>query len=111
MRRICIGLSTGQVLSGSVGSQAYGRLDYTVLGDAVNAAAHLARTALPGEILIDAAVRDAAQGLFDFEPVDARSLLPGGPPVNVFNVVRRVPAASLAEGTPTVSVTMTTTMR
>jgi serine/threonine protein kinase len=111
MRRICIGLSTGQVLSGSVGSQAYGRLDYTVLGEAVNAAAHLARTALPGEILIDAAARDAAQGLFDFEPVDARSLLPGGPPVNAFNVVRRGPAASLAEGTPTVSVATTTTMR
>ena len=51
---ICVGLSTGQVLSGSVGSQAYGRLDYTVLGEVVNAAAHLARAALPGEILVEA---------------------------------------------------------
>ncbi|WP_437627958.1 hypothetical protein [Sorangium sp. So ce1151] len=55
----CIGLCTGQVLSGSVRSQAYGRLDYTVLGEAVNAAAHLARAALPGEVLVDATVREA----------------------------------------------------
>ncbi|WP_437963034.1 protein kinase domain-containing protein [Sorangium sp. So ce119] len=107
---ICVGLSTGQVLSGSIGSQAYGRLDYTVLGEAVNAAAHLARAAVPGEILVDAPVREAAQALFDFEEVGARSLLPGAPPVDVFNVVRRGPAALLADCEPTVRIPTTATM-
>ncbi|WP_437998957.1 protein kinase [Sorangium sp. So ce185] len=108
---ICIGLSTGQVLAGSVGSQAYGRLDYTVLGEAVNAAAHLARAAMPGEILVDAAVRDAAPELFDFDEVGARSLLPDAPPVSVFNVVRRDRAALPANSEATVRVATTTTMR
>ncbi|WP_437288945.1 protein kinase domain-containing protein [Sorangium sp. So ce406] len=105
---LCIGLSTGQVLSGSVGSQAYGRLDYTVLGEAVNAAAHLARAARPGEILVDAPVREAARAQFDFEEVGARSLLPGAPSVSVFNVVRRGPAAFLTELEPTVAMSRTT---
>ncbi|WP_433933597.1 protein kinase [Sorangium cellulosum] len=105
---LCIGLSTGQVLSGSVGSQAYGRLDYTVLGEAVNAAAHLARAAHPGEILVDAPVREAARAQFDFEEVGARSLLPGAPPVSVFNVVRRGPAAFLTEFESTVAISGTT---
>ncbi|WP_437738762.1 protein kinase domain-containing protein [Sorangium sp. So ce1335] len=108
---ICIGLSTGQVLSGSVGSQAYGRLDYTVLGEAVNTAAHLARAARPGEILVDAPVREAARALFDFEEVGGRCLVPGGSPVNVFNVVRRSAAALLSDGEPTVAIATTTTMR
>ncbi|WP_437724993.1 protein kinase domain-containing protein [Sorangium sp. So ce861] len=107
---ICIGLSTGQVLSGSVGSQAYGRLDYTVLGEVVNAASHLARASRPGEILVDAAVREAAQQLFDVEEVGARSLLPGAAPVSVFNVVRRSPAVVLADGEPTVGIKSTSTM-
>ncbi|XXY46124.1 protein kinase [Sorangium sp. So ce269] len=108
---LCIGLSTGQVLSGSVGSHAYGRLDYTVLGEAVNTAAHLARAAQPGEILVDATVREAAQELFDFEEIAGRSLLPGAPPINVFNVVRRGLAALLADCAPTVCTPSTTTLR
>ncbi|WP_437983301.1 protein kinase domain-containing protein [Sorangium sp. So ce117] len=108
---ICIGLSTGQVLSGSVGSQAYGRLDYTVLGEVVNAAAHLARASRPGEILVEATVREAAQQLFDFEEVGARSLLPGAPPVSVFNLVKRAPVDVIAGGEPTIGVHSTTTMR
>ncbi|WP_437620666.1 protein kinase domain-containing protein [Sorangium sp. So ce1151] len=108
---LCIGLSTGQVLSGTVGSQAYGRLDYTVLGEVVNAAAHLARASRPGEILVEASVRDAAQQLCDFEEASARSLLPGAPPVNVFNLVRRTTAAILSDYEPTVAVNSTTTMR
>ncbi|WP_437317627.1 protein kinase domain-containing protein [Sorangium sp. So ce385] len=108
---ICIGLSSGQVLAGSVGSQAYGRLDYTVLGEAVDAAAHLARAALPGEILVGAAVHEAAQELFDFEEVGARSLLPDAPPVSVFNVVRRDRAALPMNCEPTVRIATTTTMR
>ncbi|WP_437652592.1 protein kinase domain-containing protein [Sorangium sp. So ce1182] len=108
---ICIGLSTGQVLSGSVGSQAYGRLEYTVLGEAVNTAAHLARAALPGEVLVDTTVHEAAQGLFDFEEAGARNLLPGAPPVSVFNVVRLGPAAFPAAYESTVGIPATTTMR
>jgi class 3 adenylate cyclase len=50
---IGIGLNTGTVIAGTLGGR--GRLDYTVLGDAVNVAQRLQSEAGPGEILAAAA--------------------------------------------------------
>jgi len=63
---IGIGLNTGTVIAGTLGGR--GRLDYTVLGDAVNVAQRLQSEAGPGEILAAAATVHRAR-----EP-DARLL-------------------------------------
>jgi adenylate cyclase len=47
---ITVGINSGDVLAGSVGSRR--RLEYTVLGDTVNVAARLQGLAAPGEILV-----------------------------------------------------------
>ncbi|XYI02910.1 protein kinase domain-containing protein [Sorangium sp. So ce1128] len=99
---VCTGLSTGTVLAAGVGSHACGQLGYTVLGEAVNAAAHLARAALPGEILVDEAVCAAATREVKIEAAGVRGVWPRAEPTAVYRVVRSEPLPRLLAEQPTV---------
>lgn len=58
---IGIGVNSGTVIAGTIGGP--GRVDYTVLGDAVNVSQRLQAEAAPGEILVSAStVAEAGQG-------------------------------------------------
>ncbi|KYF76007.1 serine/threonine protein kinase [Sorangium cellulosum] len=101
---VCTGVSTGSVLAAGIGSHAYGQLGYTVLGQAVNAASHLARAALAGEILVDEAVYGAAKDRFTFESAGERSIWPRAESTTVYRVVGREATRVLLGEEPTVEV-------
>lgn len=50
--QVSIGIKSGEMVSGNIGSSSLRRLDYTVIGDTVNTAARLQDVALPNQILI-----------------------------------------------------------
>jgi class 3 adenylate cyclase len=90
---ISVGIDSGPMICGSIGSRVASRLDYTVLGDVVNNAARLQATAKKGQILINAALRRRLEGGFECEVVPGQT-------AQVYDVRRRIsesPPISSAE--------------
>ncbi|QNA44559.1 adenylate/guanylate cyclase domain-containing protein [Lacibacter sediminis] len=53
--KVSIGINSGEMISGNIGSITLKRLDYTVIGDAVNTAQRLQSIAKPNQIIISEA--------------------------------------------------------
>jgi adenylate cyclase len=80
-----IGVNTGLVIAGTVGGG--GRLEYTVVGDAVNVASRLQSEATGGEIVASASTVSAAPGI-QVEHVGPRAVKGREEPVEVFRIIR-----------------------
>jgi eukaryotic-like serine/threonine-protein kinase len=89
---VSIGIDSGRVALGSLGSRALSRLDLTVIGPAVNAAARLESMATRGQILISERVFTSVRGAFECEPLDPVTLPGHDEPAKVFNIVKRIQA-------------------
>jgi class 3 adenylate cyclase len=79
-----IGLNTGTVIAGAIGGG--GRLEYTVIGDAVNVAQRLQSEASGGEIVAAASTVAAAPDI-PCEPIGMRTVKGREEPVEVFRIV------------------------
>jgi adenylate cyclase len=66
--QISIGINSGEMVSGNIGSESLKRLDYTVIGDTVNLAQRLQSVAKAGQILISEEIYHKAKESFSCLP-------------------------------------------
>ena len=67
--KVSIGINNGEMISGNIGSGTLRRLDYTVIGDAVNIAQRLQSAAAPGQILISGPAYEKVKESFNCRQV------------------------------------------
>lgn len=83
--QIRIGINTGRVVAGNIGSPQ--RMDYTVIGDAVNIASRLETLAAPNQILIGEETYRRMKGKCDIREVGARKIKGKTAEIMVYEVV------------------------
>jgi adenylate cyclase len=83
---IGIGVNTGPTIAGYLGTEE--RVEYTVLGDAVNVAQRLQEQARPNRVFIGAATRAAINGNFNFRAVGNVELRGRTQAIETFEVLR-----------------------
>jgi adenylate cyclase len=82
--RVGIGINHGEVFAGNIGS--HRRLDYTVIGDAVNVASRLCAEAGPGEVLVTENFLQVVRGRVDYEYLPEMALKGKTQVVQVYRV-------------------------
>jgi len=85
--QVSVGINSGEMISGNIGSASLKRLDYTVIGDAVNVAQRLQSTAKAGQILITEKVYELAKESFSCRLIGEVNLKNKALPVIIYEVV------------------------
>ncbi len=85
--KVSIGVNTGEVISGNIGSASLRRLDYTVIGDIVNTAQRLQSAALPSQVIVNEATYKLIKESFTCIEVGEVSLKNKAKPVKIYEVL------------------------
>ena len=85
--KVSIGINSGEMISGNIGSASLRRLDYTVIGDSVNTAQRLQSVAAPGKILINSISYEKVKESFNCKKVGEVSLKHKADQVTVYEVL------------------------
>lgn len=83
--RVGMAIHTGMVVLGNIGSPV--KMDYTVIGDAVNMTSRLCSAAGPGQILISQATYDEVQDHVEVRELEPLALRGKAQPVKVYEVL------------------------
>jgi adenylate cyclase len=85
--RVSIGINSGEMVCGNIGSKSLKRLDYTVIGDTVNVASRLQSLAIAGQILVLEKCQSEMAEQFNFNKIGELALKNKAKPVLVFEVI------------------------
>ena len=85
--KVSIGINSGEVISGNIGSANLRRLDYTVIGDVVNVAQRLQTAAMESQIMITEASYEKIKESFNCKRVGEVSLKNKAAALNVYEVI------------------------
>jgi len=83
--RVGVGVNTGIVTAGNIGSPK--RIDYTVIGDAVNVSSRLCSNAVAGQVLISESTGTEVGSVFRLQPLAPLQLKGKSQSIPVFNVL------------------------
>ncbi len=85
--KVSIGINTGEVISGNIGSASLRRLDYTIIGDIVNTAQRLQSVAKPSQVIVNEVTYHKIKESFTCSEVGEVNLKNKSLPVKIFEVV------------------------
>jgi adenylate cyclase len=85
--KVSIGLKSGEMISGNIGSVSLKRLDYTVIGDTVNTAARIQAAAQENQILISESCYQKVKESFNFKKLESISMKNKAQPIVVYEVL------------------------
>jgi adenylate cyclase len=85
--KVSVGINSGEMISGNIGSATLRRLDYTVIGDTVNTAQRLQRAAGVGQIVISEAGYEKVKQSFNCRLIGMASLKNKAEEVRLYEVL------------------------
>jgi class 3 adenylate cyclase/FixJ family two-component response regulator len=85
--KVSIGINSGEMISGNIGSVNLRRLDYTVIGDAVNTAQRLQSAAKENQIIINETTYEKVKESFNCRKVGEVSLKNKANPMLIYEVL------------------------
>jgi adenylate cyclase len=85
--KVSIGINSGEMISGNIGSAALKRLDFTVIGDVVNTSQRLQSAAQPGQIVISKAIYDKVKDSFNCQAIGDIKVKNKEVPITIYEVI------------------------
>ena len=85
--KVAIGINSGEMISGNIGSAALKRLDFTVIGDVVNTAQRLQSAAKAGQIVISKEIYEKVKNSFNCREIGDINVKNKINPISIYEVI------------------------